>query len=53
LDAYASYEINREVHIGAGIGHLFPGEFVSRAGRGASYTYPYFAIEMFDGKRVH
>jgi hypothetical protein len=25
---------------------------MARAGKGASYTYPYFVIEMFDGKRV-
>lgn len=53
LDAYAWYEINREVHIGGGVGHFFPGEFIDRAGNGASYTFPYFAIEMFDGKRAH
>jgi Alginate export len=53
LDAYAWYEINREVHVGAGIGHLLPGEFIKKAGKGAAYTYPYFVIEMFDGKRVH
>jgi hypothetical protein len=52
LDAYAWYEINREVHVGAGIGHLLPGEFIDKAGKGAAYTYPYFVIEMFDGKRV-
>ena len=51
-DVYAWYEINREVHIGAGVGHLFSGEFIQKAGKGASYTYPYFVIEMFDGKRV-
>jgi len=53
LDTYAWYEINREVHVGAGVGHIFPGEFLDKAGKGASYTYPYFVIEMFDGKRVH
>lgn len=52
LDTYAWYEINREVHVGAGIGHILPGEFIDKAGKGASYTYPYFAIEMLDGKRV-
>ncbi|HWY45793.1 MAG TPA: alginate export family protein [Bryobacteraceae bacterium] len=52
LDAYAWYEINREVHVGAGIGHLLPGQFIDKAGKGAAYTYPYFVIEMFDGKRV-
>ncbi len=52
FDIYTWYEINREVHIGAGIGHLLAGDFIARAGKGASYTYPYFVIEMFDGKRV-
>lgn len=52
FDLYAWYEINRQVHIGTGVGHLLPGEFITRAGKGASYTYPYFVIEMFDGKRV-
>lgn len=52
VDAYTWYEINRQVHIGAGVGHLLPGEFIAKAGKGASYTYPYFVIEMFDGKRV-
>ncbi len=52
LDFYTWYEINREVHIGTGIGHIFPGEFLRRRGRSAAYTYPYFVVEMFDGKRV-
>lgn len=52
LDAYAWYEINREVHVGAGIGHLLPGEFIDKAGKGAAYTCPDFVVEMFDGKRV-
>lgn len=53
LDAYTWYEINREVHIGVGLGHLIPGEFITKLTGGASYTYPYFAIEMLDGQRVH
>jgi hypothetical protein len=53
FDAYTWYEINREVHVGAGVGHLIAGEFIDKAGKGANYTYPYFVIEMFDGKRVH
>ena len=52
VDGYTWYEVNREVHIGAGIAHIFPGEFLMKAGKGASYTYPYFVVEMFDGKRV-
>jgi hypothetical protein len=52
FDVYTWYEINREVHIGTGVGHILPGEFINKAGKGASYTYPYFVIEFFDGKRV-
>ena len=51
-DVYTWYEINREIHVGAGIARLLPGEFIDRVGKGAGYTYPYFAVEMFDGKRV-
>ena len=53
FDAYAWYEVNREVHIGAGIGHLMPGEFLAKTTKGGSYTYPYFTVEFLDGKRVH
>ena len=52
FDFYTWYEINRQVHIGTGVGHMLPGEFLARAGKGASYTYPYLVIEMFDGKRI-
>lgn len=52
LDGYAWYEINRQVHVGVGLGHLLPGRFLARTSPGAPYTYPYFVLEMFDGKRV-
>ncbi len=52
FDAYSWYEINREVHIGAGLGRLLPGEFLARTGKPALFLYPYFVVEMFDGKRV-
>jgi len=52
VDIYTWYEINREIHIGGGVGHLFPGEFIDKAGKGGAYTYPYFVIEMLDGKRA-
>jgi len=53
IDTYAWFEINRQVHVGAGVGHLLPDEFINKTSKGAAYTYPYFVIEMFDGKRVH
>lgn len=53
FDFYTWYEINRQVHVGTGIGHLMAGEFLARVSKGASYTYPYFTVELLDGKRVH
>jgi hypothetical protein len=52
LDGYAWYEINRQVHVGVGIGHLSRGRFLAGTSPGAPSTYPYFVLEMFDGKRV-
>jgi hypothetical protein len=52
FDVYTWFEVNRQIHIGTGVAHLLPGEFIDKAGKGASYTYPYFVVEMFDGKRV-
>ena len=49
LDVYTWYEINRQVHAGVGVAHLFPDGFLAGA---APYTYPYFVVEMFDGKRI-
>src|SRR5579883_2367099 len=51
FDVYTWYEVNRQVHVGAGLGHLASGEFLGKVARGA-YSYPYFSIEMLDGKRV-
>lgn len=51
-DFYTWYEINREIHVGVGVGHLMPGQFLASVTKGAAYTYPYFALELLDGKRV-
>jgi hypothetical protein len=53
FDIYTWYELNREIHVGVGVGHIFPAEFLQKVTKGAPYTYPYFAIEFLDGKRVH
>jgi hypothetical protein len=54
FDAYTWYEINREVHVGAGVGRLLPGDFLAHVVKGATgYTYPYFTVEFLDGKRIH
>ncbi len=52
FDSYTWYEINRQVRMGAGVGRILPGEFIAKAGKGAAYLYPYFVVEMTDGKRV-
>ncbi|MGA8029334.1 MAG: alginate export family protein, partial [Bryobacteraceae bacterium] len=52
-DLYTWYEVNRQVHVGAGVGHLMPGQFLDKVTKRAAYTYPYFAVELLDGKRVH
>jgi hypothetical protein len=51
-DLYTWYEVNREVYVGVGIGHLLPGEFLAKVTKGAAYTYPYFVIQYTDGRRV-
>jgi hypothetical protein len=53
VDLYSWYEVNREVHVGLGVGHIIPGRFLRDVSKGGGYTYPYFAVEMLDGKRVH
>ena len=45
LDAQTSYRINREVEIGAGIGHIFSREFLVNLGKAHSYTYPYVMMQ--------
>lgn len=42
LDAQGIWAINGQLQFGAGIGHIFPGQFLKRATRGNPYTYPYF-----------
>jgi len=40
-DLYGTYEINRRLQIGAGIGHLYAGPFIRQNSQGASASYPY------------
>jgi hypothetical protein len=41
LDATTAYAVSKQVQVGGGIGHLFPGEFLKKATAGAGYTFPY------------
>jgi hypothetical protein len=52
FDSYTWYEVNRQIHVGAGAGRLLSGEFMAKTGRRGSYTYPYVMVEILDGRRV-
>jgi hypothetical protein len=41
LDAQGMWSVNKQIQLGAGVGHIFPGEFLKRATPGRSYTFPY------------
>lgn len=41
LDVYGTYDINRRLQIGAGMGHLYAGPFLTQNTPGASASYPY------------
>lgn len=47
-DFYSWYELNGHVNVGAGVGHLMPGSFLSKLASGPSYNYSYFAINFKD-----
>lgn len=47
-DLYTWYELNRHVNVGLGVGHIFPGQFLKTMEKGASFTYPYFALNFKD-----
>jgi hypothetical protein len=41
IDAQGLWTVNKQVQLGAGIGHIFPGEFLKRTTPGHAYTFPY------------
>ena len=48
LDGQAMYAINKQVQLGFGYGHIFPGAFLKNATQGNGYNYPYvMAIYAF------
>jgi hypothetical protein len=53
LDAYTWYEINRHVNFGFGVGHIFPGQFLTLTEKGPNFTYPYFAVNFKDAGTTH
>lgn len=48
FDLYSWFELNRHLNLGAGVGHILPGAFLTNALKGVSYTYPYFAVNFKD-----
>jgi len=48
FDVYTWFELNRNLNLGCGVGHLLPGTFLMNTTKGASYNYPYFAINFKD-----
>lgn len=45
LDAVGAYKFARQLHLGAGLGHLFPGRFLKEASPGRAYTSPYLFVD--------
>jgi hypothetical protein len=44
FDAETSYRINRQLELGAGIGHILPGSFLAGTHHNHPYTYPYLML---------
>jgi len=45
LDVFGTYDVNRRVQIGVGLGHLFAGQFLTQNTAGASALYPYGFVD--------
>ena len=41
LDAQGMWSVSKQIQLGAGVGHIFPGEFLKRSTPGKAYTFPY------------
>lgn len=44
IDATTMYTMSKEVQIGGGVGHLFPGTFLKNTTPHHAYTYPYLLL---------
>ena len=44
LDFIGTWAISKPLQAGAGIGHIFPGEFLKKTTPGNAYTYPYAVL---------
>ena len=41
LDAFAAYNLSKQIQFGGGYGHIFPGTFLNHATPGQAYNFPY------------
>ena len=44
IDFQSSFALSMQMQIGAGIGHIFPGEFLKKTTPGKGYTYPFVML---------
>ncbi|HWB84577.1 MAG TPA: alginate export family protein [Bryobacteraceae bacterium] len=44
-DLDASYAFSKEMRFGAGVGHIFPGQFLKQTTTGRGYTYPFVVAD--------
>lgn len=44
IDLSGSWAINKQISLAAGVGHIFPGEFLRRATPGVGYTFPFVML---------
>lgn len=44
IDLEGTYALTKQTQFGAGIGHIFPGEFLKRTTKATGYTYPYLML---------
>lgn len=46
LDGVVAYNFSRELQMGGGFGHIFPGTFLKHATPGHSYNFPYLTMTV-------
>ena len=45
IDAYAVWTATKQLQLGAGVGHVIPGEFLNQTSPGHGFTYPYLMLD--------
>ena len=44
IDAQATYTFDKQLQVGGGFGHIFPGEFLRKTTQGNPYNFPYVMV---------